>query len=132
MRGRRNVKVLLVDDNPDARFLLKRRLGNRRSFTVIGEASDGAQALAMVEELKPDLVIMDVRMPGMDGIEATRRIKEAFPAVSVLALSASKESQTADAMRAAGAVGYVLKDAPEEELIMRLNDSLAAQAAAAG
>ncbi|MGH2806433.1 MAG: response regulator [Actinomycetota bacterium] len=112
-----------MDDSPDALFLLKKRLAKRRPFEVVGEATNGKEAIAQVEALQPDLVIMDVKMPGMDGIEATRHIKTRFPSVSVLAFSAFGDAESTAAMRDAGAVGYVLKDAPEEELIMRLQDS---------
>ena len=117
------MKVLVVDDNEDARYLLRKRLDQKRQFQIVGEASDGAEALSRIEELAPDLVIMDVRMPGMDGIEATRLIKERFPQTSVLAYSAFGEEAQVTAMREAGAVGYVLKDAADEELILRLEDS---------
>lgn len=118
------VKVLVVDDSEDARFLLRKRLEQKRQFKIVGEASDGAEALGLVEELKPDLVIMDVRMPGMGGVEATRQIRERFPNTAVLAYSAFGEEDQMNAMREAGAVGYVLKDAPAEELILRLQDSV--------
>lgn len=116
------MKVLLVDDNEDSRFLLRKRLGKKRQFEIVGEASNGVEALARVEELGPDIVIMDVRMPVMDGVEATKLIKERFPNTSVLAYSAFGDLGQTEAMREAGAVGYVLKDAPTEELIMRLQD----------
>lgn len=117
------MKVLLVDDSDDSRFLLRKRLEKKRQFQIVGEAADGLEALKQVEELGPDIVIMDVRMPLMDGIEATKQIKERFPATSVLAHSAFADLDQMEAMREAGAVGYVLKDAPAEELIMRLQDS---------
>ena len=117
------MKVLVVDDNEDSRFLLRKRLDQRRQFEIVGEASDGIEALTRVEELGPDIVIMDVRMPKMDGVEATKLIKERFPDVSVLAYSAFGDLRQVEAMRDAGAVGYILKDAPAEELIMRLQDS---------
>ena len=118
------MKVLIVDDSDDARFLLRNRLAKKRQFDIVGEASDGQEALTRVEELKPDLVIMDVRMPGMDGVEATKLIKERFPKTSVLAYSSFGDADQMSAMREAGAVGYVLKDAPKEELVMRLQDSV--------
>ncbi len=119
------MRVLLVDDNDDARFLLRKRLDQKRQFEIVGEASGGEEAVARVEELQPDIVIMDVRMPGMDGVEATRQIRERFPGTSVLAYSGFSDRDQIDAMRDAGAVGYVLKDAPEEELVLRLQDSVA-------
>src|SRR5688500_2458290 len=123
------MKVLVVDDNEDSRFLLQRRLSQKRQFQIVGEAANGVEALARVEELSPDIVIMDVRMPVMGGVEATRAIKERFPMVSVLAYSAFGDLDQMEAMREAGAVGYVLKDAPAEELIMRLQDSFQEEAA---
>jgi HlyD family secretion protein len=123
------MKVLVVDDNEDSRFLLQRRLSQKRQFKIVGEAANGVEALAKVEEFSPDIVIMDVRMPTMDGIEATRLIKERFPKTSVLAYSAFGDLNQMEAMREAGAVGYVLKDAPAEELIMRLQDSFQEEAA---
>ena len=117
------MKVLVVDDSDDSRFLLRKRLEKKRQFHIVGEAANGLDALKLVEELGPDIVIMDVRMPLMDGIEATRQIKERFPSTSVLAHSAFGDLDQMEAMREAGAVGYVLKDAPAEELIMRLQDS---------
>ena len=117
------MKVLVVDDNEDSRFLLQKRLSQKRQFEIVGEAADGIEALARVEELAPDIVIMDVRMPKMGGVEATKLVKERFPNISVLAYSAFGDLDQMEAMREAGAVGYVLKDAPAEELIMRLQDS---------
>jgi DNA-binding NarL/FixJ family response regulator len=122
------MKVLVVDDNEDSRFLLQRRLSQKRQFEIVGEAANGLEAVTMVEELTPDIVIMDVRMPTMDGVEATKLIKERFPKTSVLAYSAFRDLDQMEAMREAGAVGYVLKDAPAEELIMRLQDSFQEEA----
>ncbi|HET7481654.1 MAG TPA: response regulator transcription factor [Actinomycetota bacterium] len=117
------MKVLLVDDNDDARFLLRKRIEGRRGFEIVGEAASGEQALEMVEVLSPELVIMDVKMPGIGGVEATRRIKEISATTVVLAYSAYDDAEVVESMRAAGATGYVLKDAPQSELIMRLQDS---------
>ena len=117
------MKVLLVDDNKDAHYLLRKRLEQKKQFEIVGEASDGGEALTRVEELQPDIVIMDVRMAGMDGVEATRLINERFPKTSVLAYSAFGDQEQVQAMREAGAVGYVMKDAPEEELVLHLQDS---------
>ncbi|MDQ3940657.1 MAG: response regulator transcription factor [Actinomycetota bacterium] len=117
------MKVLIVDDSSDARFLLRKRLESRKQFQVVGEAASGIDAVEQVEALRPDLVIMDISMPGMDGVEATRLIKERFPATSVLALSSFDDDEHVAAMCNAGAVGYVLKNASQEELIMCLQDS---------
>ena len=123
------VRVFVVDDNEDSRFLLRKRLGQKRQFKIVGEAESGDDALALLEDERADIVIMDVRMPGMGGIEATKLIKERFPETSVLAYSTFSDEEQMLAMRDAGAVGYVLKDAPAEELIMRLQDSFPDRAA---
>ena len=109
------MRVLVVDDDPDARTLMKRVLETKSVFQVVGEAADGLDALRQMEELRPQLVIMDVRMPQMDGIEATRRIKDKWPDTAVVGFSAfgDKESE----MMAAGASAYVLKDLASDEVI---------------
>lgn len=117
------IRVLLADDQTLVRSGLRMILKSGDAIDVVGEAADGAEALTLARELRPDVVLMDVRMPVMDGIEATRQIKERFPSTSVLAHSAFGDLDQMEAMREAGAVGYVLKDAPAEELIMRLQDS---------
>ena len=97
---------------------MKRVLEAKRVFQVVGEASDGLEALDLIEELKPQVVIMDVRMPRMDGVEATKRIKDRWPDLAVVGFSAFDEASAE--MLAAGASAYVLKDFVSEELIMRL------------
>ena len=118
------MRVLLVDDNPDIRLMVRHQLEQKRSMEVVGEASDGAEALTKIAALRPHVVIMDVRMPGMDGIEATKVIRKDFPEIAVLAFSAYGDRETVDAMLEAGACGYVLKDAPGQELVVRLQDSV--------
>ena len=118
------MRVLLVDDNADIRLMIRHQLEQKRSMEVVGEASDGAEALIKVRSLRPHVVIMDVKMPVMDGIEATKVIRRDFPEISVLAFSAYGDKETVDAMLEAGACGYVLKDAPDQELVLRLQDSV--------
>ena len=112
------MRVLIVDDNSDVRTLVRQVLEAKRSFEVVGEAADGAEAIAKVESLRPRLVIMDVRMPGMDGIEATKKIKERWPDTVVVAFSAF--NQGSEEMLAAGASAYVLKDFLTQEVILRV------------
>jgi len=112
----RPIRVLVVDDNAGFRESLLSLLfaGN---LQVVGEAGSGAEALDLVGSLAPDVVLMDVRMPAMDGIEATRRLKERFPAVGVVALSSHEDQEIVRGMLVAGAAGYVLKDSDGDEIL---------------
>lgn len=105
------IRVLLADDHPVVRQGLRAFLESRNGIAVVGEASDGAEAVAMAARLRPDVVVMDLVMPGMDGVAATSRIAagEAAPRVLVLTSFAAEE-QVVPAVRA-GAAGYLLKDA---------------------
>ena len=110
------VGVLIVDDHPVVRTGLRGMLEGRPEFVVLGEAENGEEAVEMAGRLAPDVVLMDLRMPGIDGVEATARIRKALPRINVLVLTTSDSG--ADILRAveAGATGYVLKDAPREEI----------------
>lgn len=110
------IRLLVVDDQSLICQGLKAMLSLEDDLEVVGIANNGEQALAQVEALQPDVILMDVRMPGIDGREATRRICQQYPRIKVLVLSTFDDSQyIADAIRA-GAKGYLLKDMPSEEL----------------
>ena len=110
------IRLLLVDDQSLICQGLKAMLSLEDDLEVVGIANNGEQALAQVADLRPDVVLMDVRMPVMDGREATRKICQQYPQIKVLVLSTFDDSQyIADAIRA-GAKGYLLKDMPSEEL----------------
>jgi DNA-binding NarL/FixJ family response regulator len=110
-------RLLVVDDHAFMRAGTKAVLSTQPGFEVIGEAEDGEEAIARCRELRPDLVLMDISMPGMDGIEATRRVKAEFPETSVLVLTAhADQSILLDAVRA-GAAGYVLKDSKPARVV---------------
>lgn len=110
------IRLLLVDDQTLICQGLKAMLSLEPDLEVVGVAHNGAVAIEQVAALQPDVVLMDVRMPVMDGREATRQISQAYPQVKVLVLSTFDDDQyIADAMRA-GAKGYLLKDMPSEEL----------------
>jgi two-component system, NarL family, response regulator NreC len=111
------VKVLIVDDHAVVRAGLRMLLGADSELQIVGEAGDGAQALQMVRELSPDVVLMDISMPDMNGIEATRRIKELCPDVAVLALTMHEDDQYFFEMLGAGASGYVPKRAAPDDLV---------------
>jgi len=108
--------VLLADDQALARMGLRKILENEPETTVVGEAANGADAVAAAARLRPDVVVMDIRMPVLDGIEATRRLTAAQPATRVLILTTfGLDSYVYQALRA-GASGFMLKDAPPEEI----------------
>jgi DNA-binding NarL/FixJ family response regulator len=109
--------VLIADDQALVRVGLRKILESEPELAVAGEASDGEDAVARARELHPDVVLMDIRMPVLDGIEATRRIVAAEPAVRVLILTTfGLDTYVFDALRA-GASGFMLKDAPPEEIV---------------
>ncbi len=113
----RSIQILLVDDHPIVRKGTKEMLEPYADLTVIGEAADGREALAFVNATRPDVILMDVSMPGMNGIDATKQIKQHHPSVAVLVLTSFDDDAYVFALLEAGAAGYILKNAREEELI---------------
>ncbi|MFL6055726.1 MAG: response regulator [Actinoallomurus sp.] len=111
------IEVLLVDDQPLLRMGFRLVLEAQPDITVVGEAGDGAQAVAQVASSAPDVVLMDVRMPGMDGIEATERITRDHPGSRVLILTTFDMDESAFAALHAGAAGFLLKNVQPAELI---------------
>lgn len=112
----RPIRVMVVDDNAGFRESLLSLLESA-NLQVVGEAGTGAEALDLVRSLEPDVVLMDVRMPTMDGIEATRLLKAGFPNLGVVALSGHEDQEIVRGMLVAGASGYVLKDSDGDEIL---------------
>ena len=110
------LRVLLVDDQALLRSGLRMVLEEQPDLVIVGEAADGRQALEATARLRPDVVLMDVRMPDMDGVEATRRIVEAHPASKVLILTTFDLDEYAFSALRFGASGFLLKDVPPAEL----------------
>src|SRR5512134_1066451 len=98
-------RVLLVDDESLVRRILKQILGGHPDMELVGEAANGEEAIAAVERLQPDIVVMDIRMPALDGIAAAREIKLRYPGVKIIGLSEYGNDYNTDAMERAGAVG---------------------------
>ena len=117
------IKLLLVDDQTLFVESLKTVLKTRaKDMTVIGVANDGPAALAMVAVEQPDIILMDVRMPGMNGVETTRQIKEKYPLIKVLMLTTFDDDDYVVEALKLGAVGYLLKDMPPAELIKAIRE----------
>jgi DNA-binding NarL/FixJ family response regulator len=111
------VRVFLADDHAVVREGLKAMINTQSGITVVGEAADGLSACEQVAELRPDVVVMDVSMPGLTGSQATERLKQECPLVKVLALTVHEDKGYIRQLLAAGAAGYVLKRAAPEELV---------------
>jgi DNA-binding NarL/FixJ family response regulator len=114
--GERPVRVLAVDDDEVFRLGLEQALAEEPGIEIVGEAHDGDRAVERAAHLHPDVVLMDLRMPGTDGVEATRRIRESTPEVRVLVLTVSEEESDLFAAVRAGANGYLLKGASPAEV----------------
>lgn len=112
--------ILLVDDHPLMRAGLRCLLDTTDDLHVVGTAADGPQALSRAEQLRPDVVLLDVCMPGMDGIEAARRLCELVPAPAVVMLTTTCAAAVVRQAFAAGACGYLLKDFAPERLVAAL------------
>ncbi len=114
---RRTVRVVLADDHPVYRLGLRSLLDSVEEVEVVGEATNGDEAVTAALQLQPDVVVMDLRMPGLDGIEATERITQASPDVAVLLLTYTDEDEPIIAALQKGARGYVLKDAGQDVIL---------------
>lgn len=119
------MKIIICDDQAVVRDGLELLLSLEKDFQIVGCAQDGAEALELTAQRQPDLVLMDLKMPGMNGIEATRQIRARFPHVKVLVLTTYDDDEWLfDAIRA-GASGYLLKDTPREKVIEAVRGTLA-------
>jgi len=114
------IKILIADDHGLIRAGLRALLDDVPEFTVVGEAEDGLVVLRLVVELQPDIVLMDIHMPGISGIEATHRLKDIAPKARVLALTVHEDEGMLREMIRAGAYGYIIKRAVESELIQAI------------
>lgn len=115
--ARRLTRLAIVDDHELARESLQNMLSDEPDIEIVGEAVNGRQALLLCSRVRPDLILMDVRMPEMDGLAATKEVKQRFPETSVLMLTMHENPDYLLEALKAGAAGYVLKDAPQEEII---------------
>ena len=117
-----NLRIVLVEDHTILREGLRALLSADPNFEIIGEAQNGREAVRCVEKLEPDLLLMDLSMPRMSGMEAIREIKRRYPEVKIIALTVHKTEEYLLTTLKAGADGYVLKDATHEELVMAIKN----------
>jgi DNA-binding NarL/FixJ family response regulator len=110
------IKILLVDDQALFREALRTLLSMQPEFEIIGEAGNGAEAVRLAKQFVPDIVLMDLQMPVLDGVAATRRLREDLPGCRVIALTTFDDDEYVFEGLRAGAVGYLLKDVPSEKL----------------
>lgn len=110
------IRILIVDDHPLFRKGLKVMLESQNQMEIIGEAANGIEAVDLAQATKPDVVLMDLQMPGGGGIESTRQIRDVMPSIKVLVLTLFEDNESVFMSLRAGASGYILKDAEEEEV----------------
>ncbi len=127
MEPDREIGVLVVDDHPVVRRGMTALLASIDGLRIVGEASTGAEAVREAQLARPDVVIMDVQMPTMDGVEATRRLSAAVPDAAVLVLTMFEDDETVLAAMLAGARGYLLKGAGQDEILAALRSVVAGQ-----
>ena len=114
------IRVMLVDDHDVIRFGLRSFLDTQSGITVVAEASNGQEAITQAIDTQPDVVLMDITMPDMDGIEATHQIKSRCPNCFVLALTVHEDKEYFIKMLLSGATGYITKQAASDELVMAI------------
>jgi two-component system, NarL family, response regulator LiaR len=127
MTGRHPTRVAIVDDHAMIRSGLAAFLSVDDDFELVGEADDGVRALRLCSEVRPDVVLMDLVMPGMDGVEATRAIKAQFPEIHVIALTSFPEDRLVQDVLQAGALSYLLKNVSADELARAIRAARAGQ-----
>ena len=126
MAADERIRIVIVEDNAVFREALELLLGLRSDLTVVASVSDGEEAVSVCRQHEPNVALMDYRLPGLDGIEATRELKRACPGVAVVALTASANREEMEALKAAGAVACLTKDQELEEIVEAIHRAAAA------
>ena len=124
-----NIRIVLVEDNQVFREALELLLGLQGDIEVVASVGSGTEAVAAAEEHAPDVVLMDYRLPGLDGVQATRAVLQAAPTVAVVCLTASANLREVDALYEAGAVACLSKDQELDEIVAAIRRAVGAQAA---
>ncbi len=118
----KRIRLLIADDHPVVRAGIQGMLVSQPDFEVVGEATSGEEAVALVVQVRPDIVLMDLRMAGLDGVTATARIKQQRPETSILVLTTYESNRDILQAIEAGATGYLLKDTPREQLVQAIRN----------
>lgn len=127
MKPAKGIRVLCVDDHPIVREGIAAIIASQDDIVTVGEASNGVTAIEQYRQLRPDVVVMDLRMPGMGGVEATAQIKRQFPSARIIVLTTYEGDEDIHRALEAGAQGYLLKDAVRRELLNTIREVYAGQ-----
>jgi NarL family two-component system response regulator LiaR len=127
MDSQTEIRVIVADDHDMVRRGLAAYLNTHPDITLVGEAGDGQEALALCQQLQPDVVLMDLMMPTMGGIEATRKIRAQFPQIQVIALTSFREKQLVESAIQAGAISYLLKKVTGDDLAAAIRSAHSGQ-----
>ena len=124
MEEKKVVRVMLVDDHPAIRRGLSVYLELHDDFSLVGEAMNGVDAIKMIDTIRPDVILMDIHMPGMDGITATRLIHQSYPNVKIIALTNYFEEKVIDDILAVGASDFIIKDVSIDDLTAKIREAI--------
>ena len=116
------IKIFIVDDHTLLREAWKMALASDDAFTIVGEAGNGEEAVEMIPKLRPDVITMDINLPGINGIETTKQVRKMLPGVKVLGISLHSQPSYARKMMQAGAMGYVTKNSSKEEMFKAITE----------
>lgn len=125
MNDQKPIRVMIVDDHGMVRKGLMAFLTNRPDIVVIGEARDGREAISLCQQLQPDVILMDLLMPEMDGVDAIRNIHQQWPQIQIIALTSFQEKELVQNAIRAGAIGYLLKNITGDELVEAIHAAFA-------
>lgn len=118
------IRLMVADDHPLAREGAKMIFANQENIEAVIEAKDGAEAIELADKHHPDVILMDITMPGTDGVEATRQIRARFPGINVIAMTVHENEEMIKKMLEAGAIGYLTKDSGSDEYIDAVNSAM--------